>query len=145
MATPDNKTIARNWFEEVWNKKSAAAVETMMSPQCVVHGLGQDGQDLVGPAGFKPFQQAFVSAFPDLRIEVGDVIEEADRVVVRFTATGTHSGDGLGFPATGRRMRVDGITIARIENGVLTEGWNIFDAMGMLQQLGALPPPPAKW
>jgi predicted ester cyclase len=66
-------------------------------------------------------------------------------VVVRFTAAGTHTGDGLGFPATNARMRVSGITIARVEDGVLTEGWNIFDSMGLLQQLGILPPPAAKW
>jgi steroid delta-isomerase-like uncharacterized protein len=143
MATP--KTVARRWFEEVWNGRSAAAIDRLMSPRCVVHGLAQDGQDLTGPAGFRPFQQAFLSAFPDLRIEIEDLIEEGDRVVVRFTAAGTHTGDGLGFPATNARMRVSGMTIARVEDGVLTEGWNIFDSMGLLQQLGILPPPAAKW
>ena len=143
MATA--KAIARTWFEEVWNGRSDAAVDRLMAPHCVVHGLGQDGQDLTGPAGFKPFQQAFLSAFPNLQIRVEDVIEEGDRAVVRFAATGTHTGEGLGFPATGRQMRVNGITIARVENGMLTEGWNIFDALSMLQQLGAVPPPPARW
>jgi steroid delta-isomerase-like uncharacterized protein len=140
-----NKTLAREWFEEVWNGRSSEAITRRMAPDCLVHGLDQGGQDLRGPAAFAPFHQAFLGAFSDLHIEVEDVIEEGDRVAVRWTATGRNDGDTLGFPATHQTMRIGGMTIARIANGKLVEGWNTFDALAMLQQLGALPPPPAKW
>ena len=92
-----------------------------------------------GPDGFLQFHRAFTSAFPDLRLHVEDAIEQGDRVAMRFTATGTHSGDGLGFPATNRPMRVSGMTIARVAGGKFVEGWNVFDALGMMQQLGVAP------
>ena len=141
----DNKTIERRWFEEVWNGRSVGAIDRRMAPECVVHGLDRTGQDLIGPAGFKPFHQAFLNAFGNLHIDVEDVIEEGDKIAIRWTATGHHTGDGLGFPATNREMHVSGVTIARIRGGKLGEGWNNFDALTMLQQLGALPPPPAQW
>ena len=141
----DNKTIGRRWFEEVWNDRSVEAIDRRMTPDCVVHGLGRGGEDLAGPGGFKPFHQAFLNAFPDLRVQVEDVIEEGDKVAIRWTATGLHQGDGLGMPATHKRMHVGGMTIARIRDGRLVEGWNNFDVMRMMQQLGVLPPPPAKW
>ena len=140
----DNKTIGRRWFEEVWNGRSTEAIDRRMSADCVIHGLDQSGQDLQGPAGFKPVHQAFLNAFADLHITIDDVLEDGDKVVVRWTATGRHSGDGLGFPATNKTMRVGGMTIARIRNGQLVEGWNNFDALTMLQQLGAMPAPPAQ-
>ena len=141
----DNKTVGRLWFEEVWNGRSTDAIDRRMAPDCVVHGLGDGGHDLRGPSGFKPFHAAFLSAFADLHLTIEDLIEENDRVVIRWTATGTHTGDSLGFPATNKRMRVGGVTIARIQNGKLVEGWNNFDQMGMLQQLGAAPPPAGRW
>jgi steroid delta-isomerase-like uncharacterized protein len=141
----DNKTIGRRWFEEVWNQRSTEAIDRRMAADCVVHGLEQSGRDLNGPAEFKPFHQAFLNAFGDLHITVDDVIEEGDRIAIRWTATGRHTGDGLGFPATNKQMHVSGVTIARIRDGKLVEGWNNFDALTMLQQLGAVPAPPAQW
>jgi steroid delta-isomerase-like uncharacterized protein len=141
----DNKTIGRKWFEEVWNQRSIEAIDRRMAADCVIHGLDQAGQDLHGPSGFKPFHQIFLNAFPDLHIDVEDVIEEGDRIAIRWTATGRHTGDSLGFPATNQQMRVSGATFAQIKDGKLVEGWNNFDALTMMQQLGALPPPPAKW
>jgi len=129
----------REWYEEVWNKRDLSAITRMMAPDVVVHGLAQGGGALHGPDGFLQFHRAFTSAFPDLRLHVEDAIEQGDRVAMRFTATGTHSGDGLGFPATNRPMRVSGMTIARVVDGKFVEGWNVFDALGMMQQLGVAP------
>ena len=134
-----NCAAIREWYEEVWNKREASAITRMLTPDAVIHGLAQGGGALHGPGGFLQFHRAFTSAFPDLRIEVEDAIEEGDRVAMRFTATGTHTGDGLGFPATNRTMRVTGMTIARVAGGKFAEGWNVFDALGMMQQLGVAP------
>lgn len=134
-----NCAAIREWYEEVWNKRDASAITRMLSADAVVHGLAQSGGPLHGPDGFLQFHRAFTSAFPDLRVHVEDAIEQGDRVAMRFTATGTHSGDGLGFPATNRPMRVSGMTIARVAGGKFVEGWNVFDALGMMQQLGVAP------
>lgn len=134
-----NCAAIREWYEEVWNKRDASAITRMLSADAVVHGLAQSGGSLHGPDGFLQFHRAFTSAFPDLRVHVEDAIEQGDRVAMRFTATGTHSGDGLGFPATNRPMRVSGMTIARVAGGKFVEGWNVFDALGMMQQLGVAP------
>ncbi|KAF0246625.1 MAG: hypothetical protein FD180_444 [Planctomycetota bacterium] len=93
------KAVVRQWFDEVWNRKDAAAIDRLASPQCVVHGLPEGGAG--GIAGFRAFHQAFVSAYPDMQVAIEDLIEEGDRVAWRITFRGTHSGPGLGIAATG--------------------------------------------
>jgi steroid delta-isomerase-like uncharacterized protein len=131
----ENKTLVRRWFEEVWNKGRAAAIDELLAPNGVVHGLGEDMQ---GPAAFKPFHAAYRDAFPDVRIELEDLLAEGDKVAFRWSATATHRGNGLNFAATNRPVRFSGMGIIRVENGKLVEGWNIFDQLGMMQQLGVV-------
>jgi steroid delta-isomerase-like uncharacterized protein len=134
------KQFVRLWFEEVWNKGRADAIDELAAVNTVVHGLGDV---MRGPEGFKPFHSAFRDAFPDIQVTVDDVICEGDMVAARWTAKGTHRGAGLGFGATGRTMQVTGMTFARIDaDGRLCEGWNSFDRLGMLQQLGVVPATP---
>lgn len=131
----ENKVLIRRWFEEVWNKGRAAAIDEMLGPQAMIHGLAPAAQDV---AAFKQFHAAYRNAFPDVKIQVDDVIAEGDKVAVRWSGIGTHSGDGLGYAATGRGVRFSGMTIGRIEHGKLLEGWNVFDQLGMMQQLGVV-------
>ncbi len=96
-------------------------------------------QPLRGPAGFKPFHSAYRNAFPDVTINVDDMVAEGDKVAVRWSGAGTHLGDGQpGLAATGRPVQFQGMNIVRIEDGKLVEGWNLFDQLGMLQQLGVV-------
>lgn len=129
----DNKALVHRWFEEVWNNGRSAAIDEMMAAGCVVHGLGPD---LQGPEGFKPFQNSYRDAFPDVKLKVDDLVSEGNIVAARWSGTGTHRGSGLGFAATGRKVNFTGMVFVRIENGKLVEGWNNFDQLGMLQQLG---------
>ena len=76
-----------------------------------------------------------------MKIQIEDILAEGDTVATRWAGTGTHQGDGLGFPATGRPVQFKGMTFVRVENGKLVEGWNSFDQLGMLQQLGVVNPP----
>jgi steroid delta-isomerase-like uncharacterized protein len=131
----DNKVIARKWFEEVWNKGRAAAIDEMCTASVAVHGLGPDMQ---GTGAFKQFHTAYRDAFPDVAIHIDGLIAEGDMVAVRWSGTGTHRGGGLGFPPTGRAIRFTGMAFLRIENGKLVEGWNNFDQLGMFQQLGVV-------
>jgi steroid delta-isomerase-like uncharacterized protein len=134
----DNKALVRRWFEEVWNKGRAGAINEMIADHSMVYGLGAD---LRGPEAFKPFHTAFRSAFPDIHVELDEIIAEGDRVAARWTATGTHQGDGLGFPATGRKVRFTGMSFLQTEGDRFVAGWNNFDQLGMLQQLGIVDAP----
>lgn len=134
-----NKALVRRWFEEVWNKGRVSAIDEMLASDATVHGLGAE---LRGPAGFKPFHAAYRSAFPDVTIQIDDIVAEGDIVAVRWSGAATHRGDGLGFPATGKQVRFTGMVFVRIEGGKLVEGWNNFDQLGMLQQLGVVSPAP---
>lgn len=138
---PTNDTIIHRWFEEVWNKGREAAIDEMLTPDAIGHGLSDaDGKALRGPAGFKPFVQGFRSAFPDMKVTIEDTVAEGDRIVGHCTVSGTHTGDGLGFKPTGRKVLFKGVCIMRLQDGRIAEGWNYFDFLGFYQQLGALPP-----
>jgi steroid delta-isomerase-like uncharacterized protein len=132
----ENKALVHRWFDDVWNKNLVASIDEMIAERAIVHGLGGD---LHGPSGFKPFQATFKGAFPDLSIRVDDVVAEGDMVAVRWSATGTHRGGDLGFAATGKRVHMTGMAFLRIRDGQFVEGWNNFDQLGMLQQLGVVP------
>ena len=132
----ENKALVQRWFDEVWTKGSVASIDTLMAPSCMVHGLGED---MPGPENFKVFHAAYRDAFPDVRIELDSMVAEGDIVAARWSGTGTHRGNGLGFAATGRQVQFSGMTFARIQDGKLVEGWNVFDQLGMLQQIGIVP------
>jgi len=131
----ENKVLIRKWFEEVWNKGRASAIDDLASSQAVVHGLTSEPLNL---AAFKQFHAAYRNAFPDIKMQVDDVISEGEKIAVRWSGTGTHSGDGLGFPASGNAVRFSGMLIVRVDNGKMIEGWNAIDELGLLQQIGAI-------
>ena len=94
--------------------------------------------------GVKQFFHMYKAAFPDLRMEAQDVLVSGDKVVARARATGTHQGEFLGMPATGKRVDVQLIDIIRFgDDGLAREHWGVFDALAMLQQLGAIPEQPS--
>jgi predicted ester cyclase len=131
----DNKALVAMWFEEVWNKGRVEAIDDMMAPTCVVHGLEPQAQDI---QAFKRFHAAYRDAFPDITITVEHAVADGDFVAVRWSGAATHRGHGLGFAATNLPATFSGMVFARIENGKLVEGWNNFDRFGMLQQLGVI-------
>ena len=94
--------------------------------------------------GVKQFFHMYRAAFPDLRMEPQDVVASGDKVVARARATGTNQGEFVGMPATGKSVDVQLIDIIRFgDDGLAREHWGVFDALGMMQQLGAIPAPPA--
>lgn len=136
-----NKQIVRRWFEEVWNQGREAAIDELLSPQGVGFGLAATETEVHGPPQFKPFVRNFRDAFPDLHMEIEDMVAEEGKVAVRLRVTGTHKGGGLGFPATGHKIDITAITIIQFANGQLVHGWNNWDQLGMMQQLGMAPGP----
>jgi steroid delta-isomerase-like uncharacterized protein len=126
-----NEQFLRQFFEEVWNNRNDGAIDAMLSPDCVAYGLPDPDAVLRGPDEFRTLHRSFCGAFPDLHITVEDVIAAGDRVAARWRATGTHLGDHLGFPATGKKAILDGASIGVIRDGRLKEAWNMMD-MGHL-------------
>jgi steroid delta-isomerase-like uncharacterized protein len=130
--TPD--ALAREWFDTVWNKQDESAIDRLLHPQAVAHGLGP--QPIKGPDQFKTFSRAFKTAFGNMRIDVERTVTQGDTVVALCHVTGKHVGDSLGGPASGRDVDFRGTTIFRLQGDQIVEGWNTFDFLTMYQQLG---------
>ena len=135
----ENKALVRRWFEEVWNKGRAEAIDELFAADGLAHGLADEtGEPLRGPADFRVFHGKFREAFPDIEVTVEDVCAEGDKVAARCSVRGRHQSDSLGFAATGSPVEFTGMTFARVRGGQIVEAWNNFDFMSMYQQLGAL-------
>ena len=133
----ENKAVVRRFLEEVFNNGNLAVIDELIAPGFVEHP-SQPGQQ-PGPEGAKQAIGMFRAAFPDLRVTIDDMIAEGDRVVVRTTFTGTHQGDMMGIPPTGKQVSLSAISIERISGGKFVERREQADMMGMMQQLGVVP------
>jgi steroid delta-isomerase-like uncharacterized protein len=130
--TDSERNLGRRWFQEVWNEGRRDAVAELLTPSAVIH---DGGHDSTGPEGFYPFYDRLRSSFSDLHIEVEDSMAVGDKLSVRWVCTARHTGDGLGVPATGTEIRVTGISILRVADGKLVEGWQNWDMLGLLEQI----------
>ena len=134
-----NKALARRGLEEVWNQGKLALIDELTASNAIYHDPNVPGGQYTGPAGEKQFVQIYRAAFPDVHITVEDQLAESDKVVTRWTATGTHKGDLMGIPPTNKRATVTGVDIARFHDGKVVEAWVSYDMHGMMQQLGVVP------
>ena len=136
MSVEENKAIFRRIVEEGFNKGNLAIVDELVATDHVNHT-----DNVHGPEEYKQFITMYRTAFPDLHMTIEDQIAEGDKVVNRWTSRGTHKGDLMGIPPTGKQTTVTGMYVARIIGGKIVEEWGNFDALGMMQQLGVVPPP----
>lgn len=135
----ENKQLVRRWFEEVWNKGRADAIEEMLAEKGVVHGLSDDpANPIIGPGDFRPFHTVFREAFPNIEVVIEDMIAESDKVVARCSVRAKHKGEFLGRAASQSPVEFTGIAIVRIDNGMIVEAWNNFDFMTLHKQVGLL-------
>jgi steroid delta-isomerase-like uncharacterized protein len=140
MAT-ESETVIRRWFAEVWNERNLERVNELWAAEGIAHGLAEGGADDVhGPEAFRRFIESMLAEFDDFQIHIEDVISDGDRVAARWVASGNYRGATLApdIPA-GRRVRMTGMTMARVANGQIVEGWNNWDIMGMMRQLETPP------
>lgn len=135
-----SSAIARRFFDEVFSKGKLDLVDELFAPDYVGHPSGPE-QATRGPSGVKEYVAGLRTAVSDLSVRVEDQVTEGDKVVTRWSARGTHDGDLMGIAPTGRTAAVTGITIQRLKDGRVVEGWTSWDLMGLLQQLGAAPTP----
>ena len=137
MSAVENKALARRVIEEMFNKGNLDVADELLAPDYVDHDPSMP-EDVRGPEGFKEYVRAYRSAFSDLHIRIEDQIAEGDKVVTRWTGTGTHDGDLAGIAPTGLRVTLPGMEIVRISDGKLVEGWEGYDTMNMMRQLGVM-------
>jgi steroid delta-isomerase-like uncharacterized protein len=135
-----HKEIVRGFIEEVLNKGNIEASGKFFHDD-MVEQVPLPGQG-PGVDGLKTVLRGFSSAFPDMRWTIEEQIAEGDKVVTRFEWTGTHRGTFLGVPATGRPVKVWGMVIDRLQNGKIKDTRIIMDTLGMMMQMGVIPPPP---
>jgi steroid delta-isomerase-like uncharacterized protein len=133
------KLLARRAIDEVWNQGNLAVIDELTAPNATFHDPSVPGGKFTGPEGMRQFVQIYRGAFPDVRITIEDQVVEGDKVVSRWTATGTHKGDLMGLAPTQKRATVTGIDIERYQDGKVVEAWTSYDMYGMLQQLGVAP------
>ena len=126
MSLDENKALFRRWFEDVVNANDYAVADELLAPGYTAHFPG--APEPIDRDGHKGMVETFA---------------EGDKVVLRVTAGGTHEGEFQGIPPTGERVTITGIGIARIEDGRIAESWWDFDALGLMQQLGAISVPAA--
>jgi steroid delta-isomerase-like uncharacterized protein len=136
MSIEENKKIVRR-YQEIYNRNDLDALTEVVSVHLltpkILPGLPH------GIEGARAAHQIMLAGFPDYRTEINDLIAERDKVVARITMTGTHTGDFMNIPSTGKCVAFTGMYIARIQDGKIVEHWGEEDGVGLLQQLGAMP------
>ena len=131
-----HEALVRRFVEGVVNRGDAGLLAELVAPDHVRHA--PDG-DLYGPEGVRIDVASWRTGFPDLRLDIEDLLAAGDRVATRFVLRGTHAGPFLGAAPTGRSVAVAGMGIDRVAGGRLAESWVSLDGLGLLRQLGRLP------
>ena len=138
MSAEENKALVERFVEEVWNEGNAAAADELFVPDAQIH---MPTREVVDVDGLKGFAGAFRGSFPDWHSTFEELVAEGERVAERWTGRGTHRGELMGIPPTGKRVEVPGSVFYRIVGGKIVEFRGQLDMMGIMQQLGVMPSP----
>jgi steroid delta-isomerase-like uncharacterized protein len=134
-----NKSIVRRVIDEVWNRGQFNVANELVAAGYVNHDPMASGI-APGPAGLGEFARKYRTAFPDLHVTINAMYAEGETVITRFTSTGTQRGQLDALSPTNRSATVSGIIISRLANGKIEEDWAVWDALGLMQQLGVFTP-----
>lgn len=133
-----NKATARRVFEELFNDRDLDVADELFAPDYRNHA----GGDFGGPEGMKRLIRELTAAFPDHHTQIEDIVADGDRVALRVTFSGTQEGDFRGMPATGRSFSQMQMHLVALDDlGRAIDHWAVRDDLGMMSQLGLLPPP----
>ena len=136
-----NRRIGRRVLLELWSAGRLEVADELYSPDYVDRvSRGPEAAEVRGPGGIKQAVTMFRTAFPDLQYTIEEEMAERDLVITRFSARGTHHGPFLAAAPTGRSIAYTGVDINRIVDGQIVESWVNYDALGLLQQVGLVPP-----
>lgn len=130
-----NEAVVRRLIEEGWNRGNLAVVD-----DCLASSYTQEGplETVRGPEGEKAQITKYRAAFPDCHLEIDELMSAGDRVVLRFSYSGTHRGDLEGIPPTGRSVHGKGIDVMQMSDGRIVASHSQWDALGLMQQLGVV-------
>jgi len=131
-----NKAVARSFFEEVLDQGHLEKYADSHASDFVAHAGDHDAGLMEDMAAAREERKAL----PDMRVTVNQVLAEGDSVLVYWRASGTNTGEGMGFPASGKRIAVPGMTIFRFRQGKISEEWSVFDMSSAMQQAGLCVP-----
>jgi predicted ester cyclase len=134
----ENEEVVRRFFEEFCNQRRSQVAEEIISPEFVAHGPQSPPAE--GPDGVRARVGLYQESVEG-RWDVQEIFSAGDRVVARWIGRGTHSGELMGLEPTGKSIEVDAISIFRLAGGKIVEEWTVWDALGLLQQVGAVPVP----
>ena len=141
MSSAENKQLMRRFYDEVCDQQQFDLIDQLVVEDYEHHNAGLPPEMQHGRANFKQVLMMFYGAFPDLKATVEDLTAEDDKVAARIHFRGTHQGELMGVPASGNPVDFVVSETYRIAGGRLAEGWAVFDAMGLMQQIGAMPAP----
>jgi len=141
MSVQENKALARRSWQIVTETNLDTLEEALKEVYADTFVMHEPDEDVRGIEGLTQFVSTIRSAVPDLRVTLEDDIAEGKKVVSRWRAQGTHQGELMGIAPTGNEVAKTGITIHRIEDGKIIEEWENWDALGLMQQIGAVPSP----
>ena len=130
-----HETAMRRFIDDVVNDGNFSILGDLVHPDYVYRA---PGQELRGPEELKGLFAAYRTAFPDLHIDIDDLVAADDRVVIAFTLTGTHAGALMGIDATGKKVTANGMVLSRFEDGKIIEEWEILDQLSLFEQLGVV-------
>jgi steroid delta-isomerase-like uncharacterized protein len=136
MSTEENKALSRRFWEEVFNGRNLDLIDEFCGPNFVLHGMSNQESNA---EGLKQMLSMWFNAFPDIHVTIDDLFAEGDRCAVRWTWRGTHKGEMMGIPPTGKQVTAMGIDIEHIVGGKFVEVWTFEDEPYMMQQLGVVP------
>ena len=140
MTTEDNKILVRRQFDEIWNGANWAIVDDLFASDYVNHDPYNPDQEK-GPEGFKQRVAEYRSVLGDFDLRIERQIAEGDMVETHWSLRGVHEGALEGVEPTGKSVRVDGQLMSRVVDGKFVEEWVHWDTLGLLRQIGAVPPP----
>jgi len=136
MALSDNIEIITR-FEHAFRGSDQATIDELCDPSLVDHNPAPDQEPTL--SGFKQKVAGYTASFPDLEEDLQDIVASGDTVATRWVVTGSLRQEFMGIPAAGQRIRVEGMNFYRLKEGRVTDIWAQSDALGMMQQLGAMP------
>lgn len=135
MSPAENKAIVRRFFEQAWSQGDLAVVDELVA----TNSDNASPDELPGTAGIKQFIAMYRTGMPDTRMTVRDQIAEGDRVATHWSGEGTHQGEFMGIVPTGKRVTVRGISLYRLADGKIVEGYDAWDKLELTEQLGDTP------
>jgi len=138
MSVAEQGSVIQRWIA-AWNAKDLDAAVELLAEEYVRHDANLP--EVVGPGAQRDFLAGLFMAFPDLNFQPERLIAQENLVVVHFTVQGTHRGEFMGMPATGREIMIQGVDIFRLLGDKIAEQWVVMDVLGLMQQLGAVPIP----